>query len=175
MNDQDRLEELEARLRRIRLAAPDADLIELLSAELQKSHSEEKTLYVYSLLAKELQAHGRYREAEAAIRASIQVQPLKPDSWITLALHHLYHTCQLEEALSTQSGIVTIAYDNRERVSSLTDAFGQVVSYAYDANSNRTQLSLNAATSATYQYDVVNRLTKLTDGGSFFIWTRIVS
>jgi len=59
-----------------------------------------------------------------------------------------------------------MAHDNRGRVSSVTDVFGQVVSYAYDANSNRTQLSLNAVTSATYQYDVINRLTTLTDGAS---------
>src|SRR6266496_4659202 len=55
------------------------------------------------------------------------------------------------------NGTVTIAYDNRSRVSSVTDVFAQVVSYAYDANSNRTQLSLNGATSATYQYDLLNR------------------
>jgi YD repeat-containing protein len=41
-----------------------------------------------------------------------------------------------------------------------------VVSYAYDPNSNRTQLSLNGATSATYQYDLLNRLTQLTDNAS---------
>lgn len=64
------------------------------------------------------------------------------------------------------SGTVTIAYDNRSRVSSVTDVFGQVVSYAYDANSNRTQLSLNGGTSATYQYDVINRLTQLADNAS---------
>ena len=64
------------------------------------------------------------------------------------------------------TGTVTIAYDNRSRVSSVTDVFGQVVSYAYDANSNRTQLSLNGGTSASYQYDVINRLTQLTDNAS---------
>jgi RHS repeat-associated protein len=48
----------------------------------------------------------------------------------------------------------------------VTDVFGQVVSYAYDPNSNRTQLSLNGATSATYQYDLLNRLTQLTDSAS---------
>ena len=41
-----------------------------------------------------------------------------------------------------------------------------MISYAYDANSNRTQLSLNAATNATYQYDVINRLTQVTDNAS---------
>jgi RHS repeat-associated protein len=61
------------------------------------------------------------------------------------------------------TGTITIAYDNRSRVSSVTDVFGQLVSYAYDANSNRTQLSLNGGTSATYQYDVLSRLTQLAD------------
>ena len=61
---------------------------------------------------------------------------------------------------------MTIAYDNRSRVSSLTDVFGQVVSNAYDASSNRTQLSLNATTNASYQYDAINRLTTLTDAAS---------
>jgi RHS repeat-associated protein len=64
------------------------------------------------------------------------------------------------------SGTVTIAYDNRSRVSSVTDVFGQVVSYQYDANSNRTQLSLNGAMNATYQYDVINRLTQITDNAA---------
>jgi RHS repeat-associated protein len=64
------------------------------------------------------------------------------------------------------TGTVTLGYDNRGRASSVTDVFGQVVSYSYDANSNRTQLSLNAATSATYQYDNINRLTQLADSAS---------
>jgi RHS repeat-associated protein len=69
-------------------------------------------------------------------------------------------------AAANATGTVTIAYDNRSRMSSVTDVFGQVVSYAYDANSNRTQLSLNGGTSATYQYDVIDRLTQLTDNAS---------
>jgi RHS repeat-associated protein len=64
------------------------------------------------------------------------------------------------------TGTVTLAYDNRGRVSSVTDVFGQVVAYSYDANSNRTQLNLNGSTNATYQYDVINRLTQLGDSGA---------
>jgi RHS repeat-associated protein len=64
------------------------------------------------------------------------------------------------------TGTVTIGYDNRSRVSSVTDVFGQVVGYQYDANSNRTQLSLNSNLNATYQYDAINRLTQLTDNAS---------
>ena len=63
------------------------------------------------------------------------------------------------------AGTVTVAYDNRGRVSSVTDVFGQVVSYAYDPNSNRTQMNLNGTTNTTYQYDVLDRLTQLTDNG----------
>ncbi|MEK6282271.1 MAG: hypothetical protein AABN95_18090 [Acidobacteriota bacterium] len=80
--------------------------------------------------------------------------------------------CDVPSRLTTATnpnGTVTMTYDNRRRVSSVTDVFGQVVSYGYDANSNRTQLSLNAATSATYQYDVINRLTQLTDAASLNI------
>jgi len=39
-------------------------------------------------------------------------------------------------AATNPNGTVTIGYDNRSRVSSVTDVFGQVVSYSYDANSN---------------------------------------
>ena len=74
-----------------------------------------------------------------------------------------------EEVITTATnlaGTVTIAYYNRSRVMSVTDVFGQAVSYQYDANSNRTQLSLNGASNATYQYDVINRLTQLTNNTS---------
>jgi len=64
------------------------------------------------------------------------------------------------------NGTLTKTYHNRSRVSSVMDVFAQVVTYSYDANSNRTQLSLNATTSATYQYDSLNRLTQLTDSGA---------
>jgi YD repeat-containing protein len=48
----------------------------------------------------------------------------------------------------------------------VTDVFGQAVRYTYDADSNRTQLSLKGGTSVTYQYDAINRLTQLTDATS---------
>jgi RHS repeat-associated protein len=67
---------------------------------------------------------------------------------------------------TNQNGTVTIGYDNRGRVNSVTDVFGQIVSYSYDANSNRTQLNLNGSLNASYQYDLLNRLTQLTDNAS---------
>jgi tetratricopeptide (TPR) repeat protein len=98
--NQDRLEELDARLRRMRLADRDADLTDILTDELRNSKNDEEKLYVYSLLISELQNHGRVEEAEATIRARIEIRPNKPDSWITLALHYFYYANQPAEALS---------------------------------------------------------------------------
>jgi RHS repeat-associated protein len=84
----------------------------------------------------------------------------------TTAATYGYDVLSRMTTATNPGGTVTIAYDNRSRVTSVTDVFGQVVSYAYDASSNRTQLSLNAATSGTYQYDAINRLTTLTDAAS---------
>ncbi len=84
----------------------------------------------------------------------------------TTAATYGYDALSRLSSAANPNGTVTVAYDNRSRVSSVTDVFGQVVSYAYDANSNRTQLSLAGATNASYQYDVLNRLTQLTDSAS---------
>jgi hypothetical protein len=100
MSNQSRLQELDALLRKMRLEDRDADLTGLLRSEVLESNDQEEKVYIYSLLAKELQSHSRLLEAEAAIRASIEIQPEIPDSWITLALHHFYYTHQLEDALS---------------------------------------------------------------------------
>jgi len=84
----------------------------------------------------------------------------------TTAATYGYDVLSRLTTATNPTGTVTIAYDNRSRVSSVTDVFGQVVSYTYDASSNRTQLSLNPSTNATYQYDAINRLTTLTDAAS---------
>jgi len=67
---------------------------------------------------------------------------------------------------TNSTGTVAIAYDNRSRVSSVTDVFGKVVGYGYDANSNPTQLTIGGSTNANYQYDIINRLTQLSDGNN---------
>lgn len=62
-----------------------------------------------------------------------------------------------------QNGTVSTAYDNRGRVVSVTDVFGHVVEYAYDAAGNRIRLDLDSNTHTSYAYDEANRLTTLTD------------
>jgi RHS repeat-associated protein len=66
-------------------------------------------------------------------------------------------------AASNLNGTVTFSYDNRGRISSTTDVFGQMINYSYDANGNRTKMSFGATTNATYSYDALNRLTTITD------------
>jgi YD repeat-containing protein len=68
-------------------------------------------------------------------------------------------------------GTVSFSYDSLGRVSSSTDAFGYITTYAYDAGGNRTQVGVGAvpnvapvAPAATYTYDVLNRPTAVTDG-----------
>ena len=59
---------------------------------------------------------------------------------------------------TNENGTVVFTYDNRGRVSSVTDVWGKLISYSYDANGNRTQMSTGNRTT-TYQYDPLNRLT----------------
>lgn len=61
------------------------------------------------------------------------------------------------------NGTVTFSFDNRGRVTSTSDVFNQTVGYTYDANGNRTAMTLNGSGSATYQHDALNRLTNLAD------------
>ena len=63
-------------------------------------------------------------------------------------------------------GTVAFTYDNRDRLKTETDVFGQVLEFGYDAASNRTQLKLNGSVHTSYAYDDANRLTTLTDEAS---------
>jgi YD repeat-containing protein len=68
---------------------------------------------------------------------------------------------------TNQHGTVTMSYDSVGRVSGTTDVYGRAVGYGYDANDNRTELRLGGTVKATYQYDALNRLTQMADGGAF--------
>lgn len=67
---------------------------------------------------------------------------------------------------TNSNGTVALTYDNRGRVSTVTDVYGQTIGYSYDASGNRTQLSIGGNSVATYQYDNLNRLTQLSDAAS---------
>jgi len=89
-----------------------------------------------------------------------------PDS--TSAIYAYDQLSRLQTATNV-NGTVTLNYNNGGQVSNVVDVFGQSVNYGYDANGNRTNLSVGQTTGATYQYDALNRLTQLADGnGSAF-------
>ena len=68
------------------------------------------------------------------------------------------------QTATNENGTVNFDYNRMNRITTVTDVFGQVVDYNYDANDNRTRLSLNSAVVGTYRYDAVDRLTRLIDG-----------
>lgn len=82
----------------------------------------------------------------------------------TTTVSYTYDKLSRLQTATNENGTVDFDYNKMNRLTSVTDVFGQTVDYNYDANGNRTKLSLNTALVATYRYDAVNRLTKLLDG-----------
>lgn len=72
------------------------------------------------------------------------------------------------QTATNENGTIDFDYNKMNRLTSVTDVFGQMVDYNYDDNGNRTKLGLNAANVATYRYDAVNRLTKILDRRAAF-------
>ena len=82
----------------------------------------------------------------------------------TTTVGYTYDKLSRLKTATNANGTIDFDYNKMDRLTSVTDVFGQVVGYNYDANGNRTKLTLNAALSATYRYDAGNRLTKIIDG-----------
>jgi RHS repeat-associated protein len=81
----------------------------------------------------------------------------------TTTVSYTYDKLSRMQTAANENGAVDFDYNKMNRLTGVTDVFGQSVDYNYDANGNRTRLSLNAATVATYRYDAVNRLTRILD------------
>lgn len=58
-------------------------------------------------------------------------------------------------------GTVTFGYDNRNRVISTSDVFGQTLIYEYDLTVNQKRLKLNGSIYAAYNFDDASRLTNI--------------
>ena len=81
----------------------------------------------------------------------------------TTSVGYTYDRLSRLQTATNENGTVNFDYNKMNRLTSVTDVFGQVVEYNYDANANRTKLSLNSAIVESYRYDVVDRLTKILD------------
>ena len=76
------------------------------------------------------------------------------------------------DELFSQSGTLTTAqtFDDFDRLESVTDRWGQTITYGYDANGNRTSLQApNQSTS--YTFDGLNRLETVTTSGGLTRYT----
>ena len=85
---------------------------------------------------------------------------LYPDS---SSVSYTYDKLSRLQTATNETGTVNFDYNRMNRLTTATDVFGQVVTYNYDANGNRTKLSLNNAVVGTYKYDAIDRLTKILD------------
>jgi len=81
----------------------------------------------------------------------------------TTTVSYTYDKVSRLQTATNENGTVNFDYNKMNRVTAVTDVFGQVVDYNYDANGNRTKLSLNSAMVQTYKYDPIDRLTKILD------------
>jgi len=67
------------------------------------------------------------------------------------------------QTATNKNGTVNFDYNKMNRLTGVTDVFGQLLGYNYDNNGNRTKLNINNTLIETYRYDAVNRLTKILD------------
>ena len=78
-------------------------------------------------------------------------------------VNYTYDKLSRLQLASNENGAIDFDYNRMNRLTSVTDVFGQVIDYDYDANANRTKLTLNAGVVATYRYDAADQLTKIID------------
>ncbi len=90
-----------------------------------------------------------------------------PDS---TSVDYIYDLAGKIKQVTDPTGTYSMAYDNMGRLIGTTTQYSFLTgtptftnSYAYDAASNRTSLTLPDASNNTYQYDTLNRLKALTD------------
>ena len=76
-------------------------------------------------------------------------------------------------SVTSPEGTTTYTYDDLDRLATVTDATG-TTTYGYDAVGNLTSTTYPNGVTSTYEYDVVNRLEKLTNadaGGTLSSYT----
>ena len=82
---------------------------------------------------------------------------------ITRQLAYSYDANSNITSVTSGGNTISYSYDEINRINSVTDQFGQTLSYAYDKAGNRTGLTYPGNKAITYQYDNADRLDSLTD------------
>ncbi|MFC3700202.1 putative Ig domain-containing protein [Reinekea marina] len=76
--------------------------------------------------------------------------------------------------ITTEQGTISYTYDSASRLAKETQIDGSVLSYLYDRNGNRTQLTVRhegISTVTDFTYDGLNRLETVTDGTGTTVYT----
>jgi RHS repeat-associated protein len=108
-----------------------------------------------------------------ALNRVTQLTEQAVDNSITRQISYTYDANN--NLLSESSGANTISYtyDEINRVKSVTDQYGQAISYGYDKAGNRTMLTYPGNKIVSYSFDAADRLDSLTDWlGRTTIYTR---
>lgn len=84
----------------------------------------------------------------------------------TTSVSYTYDKLSRLQTATNENGAINFDYNKMNRITDVTDVFGQVIDYNYDDIGNRTRLSLNSATVANYRYDALDRVTKIIDSSS---------
>lgn len=69
-------------------------------------------------------------------------------------------------SLGLPSGIISSTYDSLNRLSTVTDPLGNITSYTYDPVGNLASGRLQNGVTTAYEYDSLNRLTRMTSTDS---------
>ncbi|MEM1223526.1 MAG: polymorphic toxin type 10 domain-containing protein [Verrucomicrobiota bacterium] len=82
------------------------------------------------------------------------------------AIAYGYDAAGNPTTVTENSIVLTRAFDNRNRVTSFTDAHGDTIGYQYDSNGNLTRLTYPGNKTVDYVYDARNQLTNVIDWNS---------
>ena len=82
---------------------------------------------------------------------------------ITRQMSYIYDANSNVTSITSGGNTISYSYDEVNRISSVTDQYGQTLSYAYDKAGNRTRLTYPGNKAVNYAYDEADRLLSLTD------------
>ena len=100
-----------------------------------------------------------YTYDAAGNRASSQ----EPDVGVTSYTHDTRFRLTQISRPGPPAANVVIVYDQRDRITSITDERGKTVTFAYDSNDRLTTVTDPDSNNTTYAYDVLDRVLSVTD------------
>lgn len=130
-------------------------------------HNGEKWLYTYDANGNQLTEQTPNGERTVQeydpLNRVIKLSEYAPDDSLLRQISYTYDANSNVLTESSSGNNNTYTYDEINRVSSVTDQYGQTISYAYDKAGNRTKLTYPGNKIIQYAFDEAGRLASLTD------------